>query len=426
MAGKTEHLKPHEVEALGLEHKGHDCYSLGRNKRRLLYAMRGHSPRVIEEAIKQNISPMKVVLHGDGYGEEVERESTQDLSSPSLPSAWCVEKARLLTEKEFCEKYGLDYTRVKSCRLITHNAGHMTYNIAFVNDEIEQSFDYIDAMEKAMGEIRQAKKVKHKKGKCGVDVLTDLHFGAKVQDLQNTKDFSPAILAKMLNEAAYELQEFSFGKVHVHLLGDLIESFTGLNHINVWKNMAYGHYGAKVIRMFVEMFKNNYLDLIPNLGSIKIVAGNHDRVTSSNHEDTDGDAAYLIAYCLELLGYDVEFAPDVLSHEVDGINYILNHGHHYLTKALSTEEICWRYGQKDRFNFVQEGHLHSRIRKMTTKQVANFKLITDDSIDTRRQTFASMFTGNPYSEYGGWSTLGGHTICRAKNKNMPQVLDMPL
>jgi len=48
-----------------------------------------------------------------------------------LPSAWCSNRGRYLTIQEFCNKYGLNPDSVKSSKLVTHNAGHMTYNIAF-------------------------------------------------------------------------------------------------------------------------------------------------------------------------------------------------------------------------------------------------------------------------------------------------------
>lgn len=53
----------------------------------------------------------------------------------SMPSAWSVEKNRFYTVEEYCNVYGLDYSQVKSAKLVSHNASHMVYNIAFFTDE---------------------------------------------------------------------------------------------------------------------------------------------------------------------------------------------------------------------------------------------------------------------------------------------------
>ena len=52
------------------------------------------------------------------------------------------------------------------------------------------------------------------------------------------------------------------GNVHVHLLGDLIESFTGLNHKNSWKGLDKGMFGVSAVKLFVKLFKKHFLDNI--------------------------------------------------------------------------------------------------------------------------------------------------------------------
>lgn len=341
----------------------------------------------------------------------------------SLPSAWSIEMGRYLTIQEFCKKYGLNPDSVKSSKLVTHNAGHMTYNIAFDGNEIADDFDYLGELEKALEAIPVYKDKGKKLGKQGVISLADLHFGAYIVGLKETPDFSAAILVNMLRRAAMKVNKFDYKVVHIHLLGDLIESFTGLNHINVWKNLEYGHHGVGVIKMFVKMFKENFLDLIPNLGEIKIIAGNHDRTSSNSQEDTEGGVAELIGWGLELLGYSVEFSSSIITHVVEDTCYILNHGHHYITKKLTTQDICWKFGEKGLFNFVCEGHLHSRIAKLSATQLKNFNMISDDNIDVRRQVFCSLFTGNSYSEYGGWSTKAGFTITESNGNKGVNVFD---
>ena len=71
-----------------------------------------------------------------------ETETNQYKSPVSLmPSAWSAKDNKFYTIEEFCDVYGLDKTKVKSSKLVSHNAGHMTYNIAFFNEEEEAILD---------------------------------------------------------------------------------------------------------------------------------------------------------------------------------------------------------------------------------------------------------------------------------------------
>lgn len=73
---------------------------------------------------------------------ETTTETNQYKSELSvMPSAWCAEKNRFYTIEEFCDVYGLDKNSVKSSKLVSHNASHMTYNIAFFNEEEEAILD---------------------------------------------------------------------------------------------------------------------------------------------------------------------------------------------------------------------------------------------------------------------------------------------
>jgi hypothetical protein len=231
-----------------------------------------------------------------------------------------------------------------------------------------------------------------------VCTIADVHFGAMVEAGKINPAYSPEIVCRYFEQAAERVNRLGFDVVHVHLLGDLIESFTGLMHLNQWKELDI--WGVKAVKMFVETIKRHFLDLVPNIGSIKIVGGNHDRVTSNKKEDVGAGVADLVAWGLELIGYDVEFSPDVLTHTVEDITYILNHGHHYLTKKLTTKEICWTYGVKGTSILCVKGHLHSRMEKMTANRVQRIDRVQDDSNDSRRMVFPSFFTGNTYSEHG--------------------------
>jgi predicted phosphodiesterase len=340
-------------------------------------------------------------------------------------SAWD-DKGFMMDIDSYCKCYGLPRADITSYKLITHT-GTPHYNIVFKEQVgLPSDFDYLGELEKQIKGLRPLKPTYKGQG-IGVATLTDFHFGAYISAMNITPEFSIDILCKMLRQSAYRINRMNYKVVHVHILGDLIESFTGMNHKNSWKGLDKGMFGVSAIKLFVKLFKEHFLDVLNNIGKIKMVAGNHDRVTSDNNEDTDGGGAELIAYALELIGYEIEFKRDVLTHKVDGVNYILNHGHLGFTNKKSTQEICWMYGEKGVFNFITEGHLHSRIAKLNAKQVSSFKMITDDSIDCRRQVCPSLFTGNSFSEDGGWSTLAGFIITESSmNGKGIDVFDISL
>ena len=74
-------------------------------------------------------------------GNETETNQYATKEEYNLPSAWCAEKNRFYTIEEFCDTYGLDKNSVKSSKLVSHNASHMTYNIAFFNEDEEAILD---------------------------------------------------------------------------------------------------------------------------------------------------------------------------------------------------------------------------------------------------------------------------------------------
>ena len=143
-------------------------------------------------------------------------------------------------------------------------------------------------------------------------------------------------------------------------------------------------------------------------------------MTSDNKEDVQGEAANLISWGLELMGYDIEFNPLVLTHTVDGICHILTHGHHGISKK-STKQLCWDYGKKGKFNLICEGHLHSIIQKLSVSSREKFQTIKDDAVDHRRMNCPSFFTGNFYSESLGYTSESGFVIVEDNGKGVPNV-----
>ena len=226
--------------------------------------------------------------------------------------------------------------------------------------------------------------------------IADLHFGAYVDSLVKTKPYSIDILAKLLSNTKDVINSHKSKEVTINIVGDLIESFTGLNHINSWKGLQKGMIGANVVKLCVQVLHQYLLSGIENLKCIKIVAGNHDRLTSNKAEDTDGGVADLIAWGLSMLGYEVDFHPYVISFEVDNVNYVSHHGDKSFSKK-KTKEIIWDYGKQGLYNVSVSGHLHSFGVK-------------DDSVDSRAIVCPSLFTGNAYSEHLGYTSNSGFMI----------------
>lgn len=324
--------------------------------------------------------------------------------------------------QEYCHYYNLDFSKVRSYKLVTHTATPY-YNIAFYETIVESVVDF-EEMKKIISEgisnLDKYNKNKPSRGISGVVKIADLHLGAYVDNLIKTKEFSITILANKLRLAADEINKRNYPSVHVHILGDLIESFTGLSHKNTWKGLDKAMVGAEAVKLVVKILHKEFLSRINNLHTVKVVAGNHDRITSDNKEDVKGDAANLVCWGLEMLGYDIEFNPLVITHEVDGICHILTHGHHGIS-SKSTKQLCWDYGIQGKYNLICEGHLHSIIEKLSINQRDKFQTIKDDSVDHRRFNCPSFFTGNFFSESLGYTSQSGFVITEDNGFGVPNV-----
>jgi len=330
---------------------------------------------------------------------------------------------KIMNIETYCKYYGLDFDKVRSFKLVSHT-GIPFYNIAFYESEdIDDANTYLEIKEILVKAFDKA--IKHTTtivdgSEIANIVIGDPHLGAYIDGLVNTKDFSIPILIDYLEEIVNKVNKRGFKEVNIFFLGDMIESFTGLNHKNSWKGLQKGMIGAEVIRFSVNIWHEKFLSKINNLKKVKLVAGNHDRLTSDKDEDTDGGASDLIAFGLELLGYDIEFHPTVISCEIDGINYILLHGHKGISKK-STKDICWDFGKKGVYNVILEGHLHSIVQNLSVNMRGKFNILKDDSVDHIRMHARSLFTGNGYSEDLGYTSNAGFSIITNNGKGLADI-----
>lgn len=354
------------------------------------------------------------------FADLVNKSNTNQYQSDVQLSALKLD-GTIMNINEYCEYYGIPIEQARTYKLVTHT-GTPYYNIAsnILGEEPEVSEEELKFLIKEGLENVKLIKTKSEGNGVGVVKISDLHLGAYVDNLIRTKNFSIDILANKLYDAATEVNKRKYATVHVHVLGDLIESFTGLSHKNTWKGLDKAMVGAEAVKLVTRILHDNFLSRITNLGEVKVVAGNHDRVTSDNKEDVQGGAANLVCWGLDLLGYNIEFNPLVITHNVDNICHILTHGHHAISKK-STKQLCWDYGVQGIYNLICEGHLHSIIQKLNINQRDSYQTIKDDAVDHRRITCPSFFTGNFFSESLGYTSESGFVITENNGKGVPNV-----
>lgn len=340
-------------------------------------------------------------------------------ATPLILSAWSKE-GYMMNIDEYCEVYKLPREDITSYKLVSHT-GTPFFNIVF-KENLSEGVDLESIREILNNELQRTYRYEsrsYKQDKEGVLKWADLHFGAHIKNLVLTKDYDANILHDGLIESVEQTNIFGFKKVHVHINGDLIESFSGLNHVNSWMSLDKDLIGSKAVMLCTDLLEKA-LSKIDNLGSVKIVAGNHDRVSKNNDEDVKGGAAELIAWGLTLKGFDVEFHPYIITHLVEGINHVNLHGDKVISKR-PTSEILWKYGEKGFFNFIFEAHLHSIIEKLSSSARDKFRTIKDDAIDHRRMHLPSFFTGNYYSETLGFNSNAGYIIVWDNGKGKPNL-----
>jgi predicted phosphodiesterase len=245
--------------------------------------------------------------------------------------------------------------------------------------------------------------------------LADLHIGAKVDGLHNTPDYSPEILKEKLNYIAEQINAMGSTEVHLFLLGDLIESFTGLNHMNSWHSIERGYFGANLVKETCEILLG-FISKINNVTSISGVGGNHDRGDRSKDVDNRGEIAAIIFYILEqVLPSEIEFHFDFycVSKLVDNVNYIILHGHHAESKK-GAEYLILNYGIQGMYNLIVTGHEHAlNIKKENNKY--------------RHVVCPAIFSGNDYSERLGYTHSAGYIVSQNnKNIDKPSIIINPI
>lgn len=202
-------------------------------------------------------------------------------------------------------------------------------------------------------------------GKPVVCAIADLHIGGFSEEQVLVPDFNSDVVRDRLDVVASRLNALD-SPVHLKILGDFIESFTGKNHGDTWKQIEA--HGMEVSLMAFDIIREFILKL-HNLVDIEIIGGNHDRISKNYGEDKEGQVAYLIAGLLQRFfnGLHVEFNPLLLSSVHDNICYIITHGDKNITKKKPTD-IILEYGKQDMYNVLLSAHKHEEeVKGVTTK-----------------------------------------------------------
>lgn len=256
--------------------------------------------------------------------------------------------------------------------------------------------------------------------------IADLHIGALVRNLINTPDYDLGIVKERLADVAREVNLMSNQgehPVHIAILGDILESFTGRSKPTLWKEIEV--WGAEAVIVAVEVL-TQFLNEINGLAGVYMVAGNHDRMTDKNEDDPEREIARLIShFVFDKLPKDIktEYHRFLISKEIGGIQYIFTHGDSRFINKNTLGQILFEYGDRKFYNVLVTGHLHSR----KTKKGAQSDFMELDSQGFRHHTVPSIFTGNYYSESNGWTSEPGFLAFMKRHiGTKPVVLDIPL
>ena len=239
---------------------------------------------------------------------------------------------------------------------------------------------------------------RNKEGKPLVCAIADLHAGGFTENMKLVPDYNLEELANKLAKLSDKLTQID-RPIHLKILGDLIESFSGKNHKNTWKQIE--QHGMKVMFTVADMLIK-LINETPNIVTVDLISGNHDRISSSNEDDTEGQVAYGVAELIRRSGFkEIAFDPLVLSNAHSNVNYILLHGHLPIAKK-NPAELVLDYGDQNMYNVVLTAHKHTeQVKKSTSK--------------LRVHQIPSFVPANNYAQKLGAHSSTGYVLLESNN-----------
>ncbi len=253
-----------------------------------------------------------------------------------------------------------------------------------------------------------------------VIALADFHYGLKSDGRLLSPSYDKTKLRELLSSSVDIINSKRYGEITLLVLGDLIESFSGLNHPSTWRELE-SHGAGAVIGVF-EMFCRNIFDRIGNIKNVYVVSGNHDR-TTPDKGDMFGDGAGLFAYLMRLRypHINIDYDPLMARFSIDNVFYLGHHGNYF--KGKKPYDIAFDYGDQQKINIVVSAHEHHRddMSRISKEK----KGINVDTMRVRGVKIPSFVTGNFYSQSLGAHSNPGLTIFEHSYGNV-QVLQYSL
>lgn len=239
----------------------------------------------------------------------------------------------------------------------------------------------------------------------GIISLADLHAGAI------TKTFSLEKLQNYLEYISSIINSYGYEKTVLLFPGDLIESFTGLNHKDTWKNIE--SFGSELIITTYTMI-SKFLNSINNLSQVVFVEGNHDRVTEVKESNYREGAVRMLSFFLQQ-NSDIEiiYDPFMVSLEIDNIFYIITHGDVTpYKKGKDYGEFLFKYGKQNIYNVIISGHSHEYAIPKTGESYMHVQC-------------PSLVSGHFFAESTRPQATPGFVVIENRN-NKPKVIFEPL
>ena len=248
-------------------------------------------------------------------------------------------------------------------------------------------------------------------------IIADIHAGGKSDKTALSAKWDMEMLVEKLERVAQLTNEYKAASVNLVILGDLVETVSGVNHPDAWKGIEHGMHGSQIIILTQELLVKHLINKIVNLKTIVATGGNHDRLQASNKLADTGATDlifYMIKERLRITKSDIQvvYDPLVVSFKTKYFGIIGVHG----DKGLHKRELSFITQKfaidRDQYQFVFSAHLHSFFCK------AN-----DDQDFGRRVTIPAIVTGNEYSDVTvGRSAKSGMIIVKPNIFNQPDMI----
>lgn len=231
----------------------------------------------------------------------------------------------------------------------------------------------------------------------GVAVISmaDLHYGLRFDDLPRTLSYSTDVLRAELLRAAQRINAIGAGEVHIAIMGDLIESATGLNKRTTALALERGQYGAKAMYGCLDLIIE-FLAAIRNLRKVKGVTGNHDRFSPNKEDDPLGQLGLaMYEYLSRHTPYEIDYDSLIVHEDYGLVRMIWVHGDdRILSTKAGKDEIyarLFKHGRPGAYNQVHSAHLHHLA-------------VPKDDLIFQHISVPSLVTSADYAHRSGWDS----------------------